>query len=306
MQRPEKSASQKIQLKQAAKPGKSMEHEHLSGEACPSCNAPTKPGADICEACGTWLLQGKCRFCYAPFKSGQKFCGSCGNPPEGTNCKSCGTFTQFDFCPRCESPVSRRAAPFLEQLLANPELKKMQQEIQELPSTPSPQSDVVAKNNIDIQNELEKYFAKLEQKQPGKPASSSFEITNENRDFSQELQNSEESMVQQIAQLSKENREIALQKIRELQDRAFSSNQEARLFYMSIKHAFPKLRLNVCDSFLGWQCVFTKSIHTDGPSGCARPEMGGRWICSDGVNWNSAHDEFDYDGVTYRMNSDPE
>jgi len=81
------------------------------GRRCPSCGFRCDAGADLCEACGQWLLEGQCRYCYQFFKPGQRFCTQCGNPPEGIVCKQCHVKTHFDVCPTCHLPLSRRAGP---------------------------------------------------------------------------------------------------------------------------------------------------------------------------------------------------
>jgi len=77
---------------------------------CPKCGAPVSPTADICEACGAWLLEGKCKFCYADLSSVDAlFCPECGKPKDGIPCPNCGTLSIFDFCSKCGKPVTEEA-----------------------------------------------------------------------------------------------------------------------------------------------------------------------------------------------------
>jgi hypothetical protein len=270
------------------------QEEEQSGQQCPACQAATKPGADICEACGTWLLEGQCCFCYAPFRHGQKFCSHCGNPPTGITCKNCGTASIFDFCPKCDTALSKKAGPALQALQNNPEIQAIKELKKQLSQTPAnkqaPAQDL--QNQLNQLNQYLKQSTNTPNEQPGQ----SFQFNSTNKDFSEEMEKSLSS----IDKISLENQALdhtALHaQIRQIQEKVFSDNQAARLYYTSIKVMLPELK--PCTDFLGWKCNYASFIHYNGPAGCACPSMGGHWICKNDVQWTSA-DSYYYEGLHY-------
>ncbi len=95
-----------------------------TGEKCPKCGAKiVSPYADICEVCGEWLLEGKCKFCYADLEEGATYCAECGNPVAGIICPQCGRLSYFDFCKFCNTPLTHIAYKMIERVKANPEEK---------------------------------------------------------------------------------------------------------------------------------------------------------------------------------------
>ncbi len=267
-----------------------------SGLHCSACNTPAKPGADICESCGHWLLEGKCNFCYADFKRDQKFCGNCGNPPAGITCRNCGMLSHFDFCPKCSTALSKKAAPSLQALLDSPEVQSLKNLVQAV-HLQKPRSTAPTANQL---NQLNAYLKNSPSAR--KPQVNTFGFTGDNKDFSKELENSEQSMMK-IAEENKVIDDSLLKaKIKELQEKVFSDNQAARLYYTSIKLMLPELKS--CSSFLGWKCNYANFIHYAGPSDCACPGMGGHWICKDDVQQVNSH-SFIYDGLTYTEGNEP-
>jgi len=77
---------------------------------CPKCGAKIlSPNADICEVCGEWLLQGKCKFCYADIEEGAVYCGECCNLLMEITCPKCKKLSHFEFCEYCGNPLTPRA-----------------------------------------------------------------------------------------------------------------------------------------------------------------------------------------------------
>jgi hypothetical protein len=275
--------------------------DEMSGAECPACGKHTQPGADICESCGKWLLEEQCCFCYTPFRHGQKFCSSCGNPPAGITCKNCGTAAHFDFCPRCDTPLSKKAGPAAQALLNSPEIQLLiSLRQQQQPVKP------VAPDHATQLQQLSNYL-----KQVNAPASTTaskpaFDYTGDNKDFSREMDNSAASLQRMAEQHQVVDDTAMKQQIAALQARAFSDNQSARLYYMSIKLMLPELKLNTCNHYIGWKCNYAKVIHYAGPSDCACPSMGGHWICDGDVAWDGNNNEsFTYEGVTFTIDNDP-
>jgi len=83
---------------------------------CPYCGMKVQPGIDICNYCGEWLLEGVCKFCGAEVEDGQIFCGQCGSLLKGIVCPQCGQLSNFDFCPRCNIPLTPKAKSVYEEI----------------------------------------------------------------------------------------------------------------------------------------------------------------------------------------------
>lgn len=261
-------------------------------DRCPRCAARVHPSADICELCGEWLLTGKCCFCYNPVSSQQKFCSHCGNPPEGITCKNCGNHAHFDFCPRCDTPLSKRAAVSTDIMKNDPEIRALN-ELKASIGIVAPPSTAVPERPGDI-DQLNDYLSRHSGE--GQPKKPSFTLGGSSRDFSEEIKKADAGQAE-LAQNEAKAKEAALEaKVAALQARLFADNQSARLYYANIKIMLPQFKK--CSVMLGWKCNYANFVHYDGPSGCACPNQGGRWICKDDVQWISA-DSFILDNNAY-------
>ena len=98
---------------------------------CQNCGAKTSPGADICEACKTWLLEGQCKFCYAHLPPDAEFCPECGNPKDGIQCPHCGALSIFDFCPKCGKPLTEGAAQALQLAKDDPDAQAVVEAVEQ-------------------------------------------------------------------------------------------------------------------------------------------------------------------------------
>lgn len=135
-----------------------------------------------------------------------------------------------------------------------------------------------------------------------KPSVNPFIFTGDNKDFSKELEAGHQSMMKILEENKVVDDTLLKKKIKEIQEKVFSDNQAARLYYTSIKLMLPEL--NSCSSFLGWKCNYANFIHYSGPSDCACPGMGGHWVCKDDVQWTN-NNSFSYDGLTYSQGNEP-
>lgn len=247
-----------------------------AGHHCPACNHPVSPTADICEACGKWLLEGKCCFCYTPYAYGQKFCSSCGNPPAGITCKSCNTHSYFDICPTCNAPLSKRAGPVMQSIRDSQEMTALQQMIENIGPVAEPE------NLQDDIKQLAEYL-KQAQQLTKKKQQYGFEGPTADKDFSAEMENKVQQPSTQEEDQQKEA--MLLQQIAQLQSKLFADNQSARLFYTSIKVMIPSLVRS--RRLIGWRCNFANVLHLDGPTHCGGPSEGGEWIYEGHDVWDS-------------------
>jgi chemotaxis protein histidine kinase CheA len=98
---------------------------------CPNCGANTVHGADICEVCHTWLLNGKCKFCYSYMAPDASFCPECGNSKDGIQCPHCGRLSIFDFCTFCQKPLTEGAQEAIELAKTDPDAKEILDAVEE-------------------------------------------------------------------------------------------------------------------------------------------------------------------------------
>ncbi len=166
----------------------SARDEQDAASQCPACGNAVRVTADICEHCSHWLKEGQCCFCYTEVKAGQKFCRECGNPPLGITCPQCNTFSHFDFCPSCNTALSKRSRPYLEAFQQSPafaellQLSKMAEAGRSSPDTNKTASEIP--NHLD---QLKAYLQQFE-KSADKKQTTGFTFNNDNTDASEALE----------------------------------------------------------------------------------------------------------------------
>jgi len=284
----DQSFSQQKQNQQSRQSASREEQD--PGSQCPACGNAVRVSADICEQCGHWLKTGNCCFCYSEVKPGQKFCRECGNPPLGINCPNCQTFSHFDFCHACNTPLSKRAKPFLEQMKQSPafaELIALSKQMEQ--KTESPAAD---KNASEIQttiDQLKRYLQQFETP-ADKKQTQDFSFTTENIDATDALKKAtaEQTILQQ-----KDNTEAEqelMKKIALLQQQTFTDNQSARLFYTAIKILIPEMVKTKEKRITGWLCNFAGVIHA-APHECSEPNLGGEWQFETYTSYDTIYSE---------------
>jgi ribosomal protein L40E len=124
---------------------------------CPNCGDKTFPGADICQGCRTWLLEGQCKFCYAKLSPDAIFCPECGNPKDGIPCPNCGRLSIFDFCTNCGKPITEGALEALKHAKDDPEAQALLNAIEQNAAIESELAEIEAllASEPEIEPELE-------------------------------------------------------------------------------------------------------------------------------------------------------
>ena len=265
-------------------------HKFHNENRCPKCNAKIRNNADICEACGEWLLEGHCKFCYADLEEGASYCAECGNPVVGKICPKCGKLSYFDFCKNCNIPLTETAKKMIEAMKTNPqeqELLNLFHNLDKL-SVSLPQTcleDKVEDKKSSQQQDLLKlksYIEKVDKQKQNKVVTPLFSakqqasINEMDKVVSVELKQQEEEKRRKEEEQRKLEEELKRQEeerrklqelLEEMKSKTFSTNQEARLYFMSHKPRHTK----------GWRCNAYNNIHRN-PCECAEPERGGVWL----------------------------
>ncbi|MFH0736881.1 MAG: hypothetical protein V1773_19695 [bacterium] len=278
----------------------------LSGEQkYPNCNSDVYEGADICEVCGEWLLKGKCKFCYAELKGNEKYCEECGNPTEGIVCSTCGTHNFFDFCKKCNTPLTEAALEEIENVNSNPffqNIFNLCEEVYNLDTNEEQnlaelqQQIIVAERKIA---EEQKRFEEAENKEKqvqkmikleqffNKSNTEERKVTkNEPTITKRFISDDHLKMIERAKQnitgyrqriVAKDNKQREMQaELNKMAQLTFCTGQEARRFFNAAK---PKLYPDKPKKYL-WECNFVHYKH-HGPHECSQPQLGGQWVVDD-------------------------
>ena len=277
---------------------------------CPKCSAAVLPDADICEACGSWLLEGLCTFCAAPVAESQAYCGNCGNPAAGIACPRCGQSSIFDFCGTCAIPLSNQARELARAAALDPAQQKLATllgELHELQNDPQTVADI-GKDHRNTMGADDDQLRKMKLARAPLPAPSTpqYAIAQSKSLFSDEQKKRISLLGEQIIKeeerqrlekerlrleaerkrLEQEERRRRLQEeinqaLSRLAGKTFSSSQDARRFFMSMVSALPEEAMQAVNAAgrLRWRCHAYSNEH-DSPAGCADPSQGGVWLIS--------------------------
>jgi predicted amidophosphoribosyltransferase/regulator of replication initiation timing len=250
---------------------------------CKKCGAPASPTADICEACGAWLLESKCKFCYADLSSDVAlFCPECGKPKDGIPCPNCGTLSIFDFCSKCGKPVTEEAIADLrlardERAAAPGATKKTfssHQEARRWHNAHRPDAQTA-----DIKAELAQLEALINSKPELETIENETPVSAKKPLFSDRQMNSIRqtgAVVEEITRQRIEAERIAEEK-RKAEEAERKRKEEER--QRQIKEA--QERKEALERQLrarAWRCNAYGAIHPGGPNECADPSKGGQWV----------------------------
>lgn len=225
---------------------------------CPNCGSEIDPEADYCEVCHHYIKNDVCSFCGARFDPSAAYCPECGNPHGGIVCPTCNTLNDFAFCKQCGTPLTEEAKVLVKQLKLRPEYQElvaMASELQELDMVLPYQSerDVVREQ---ANNQLREHVLKLLANDRG-IANVEIVPKKSKRLSKEELQKRRDEMIDKI--------NIILEKM-ELPPQP--SPAKVRNYAMAQKPQGVRL---------AWVCNFKHAMHSS-PCGCAKPQLGGKWI----------------------------
>ena len=226
--------------------------------ACPNCGAELDAGSDFCESCRRYIKHDVCSFCGARLSSSDAFCPECGSPRGGIVCPVCHTLNDFSFCKQCGTPLTDEDRELMEQVHEMPEFK-----------------------------ELQKLATNLQQLEQSIPYSSERDLLRDQRNI---------KLRERVLTLLAEDRGIAHPVIPEAEKKRMSKEEyeaekKARLEQIAaildkmVQKPQPKpaqvrnyaMACRPQGVRLAWECNFKHALHSS-PCGCAKPQMGGKWI----------------------------
>ena len=226
--------------------------------SCPNCGAPVEPDADFCETCRHYIRTDVCSFCGAHLTGQEAFCSECGSPRGGIVCPVCHTLNDFSFCKQCGTPLTDEARQMMEMIREQPEYKEMQllaNEIQQMEMTLPYNSErdiLLDQKNIKLRERVLKLLA--EDRGIANPVIPE----PRNKRMSKEEYNAK--------------KQERLDKLTAILEKMAQTPQpkpaQVRNYAMACKPQGVRL---------AWECNFKHALHSS-PCGCAKPQMGGKWI----------------------------
>ena len=226
--------------------------------SCPNCGAELDADADFCETCRRYVRKDVCSFCGAHLDGNEAFCPECGSPRGGIVCPVCHTMNDFAFCKQCGTPLTEDAQMLMEQVREMPEyieMKQLAEGLQEM-DLMIPYTSEREKLRDEENSKLRERVLTLLAQDRGTP--NPIIPESENKRLSKEEYDEKKSQY--------------LEKISELLDKLAQQPQprpaQVRNYAMACRPQGVRL---------AWQCNYKHALHSS-PCGCAKPQMGGKWV----------------------------
>ena len=229
----------------------------LGRMSCPNCGADIDPDADFCEVCHHYIRTDVCSFCGAHLSGQEAFCPECGSPRGGIVCPVCHTLNDFAFCKQCGTALTEEARQLMAELQMTPEFKEMQalaKELEELDmSLPLASEKDLVRDQMN--RKLRERVLTLLAQDKG---STTPVVEKPSKRVSKEELDAKKS--------------IRAHRLTELLEKMAQAPQpqpaKVRNYAMACKPQGVRL---------AWECNFKHALHSS-PCGCAKPQMGGKWI----------------------------
>ena len=229
----------------------------LGKVSCPNCGADVDPDADFCEVCHHYIRTDICSFCGAHLTGQEAFCPECGNPRGGIVCPVCHTLNEFSFCKQCGTALTEDARQLVAELQLTPEYKQMQALAKEL-------------QDLDMQLPYSSEKDKVREQLNCKLRERVLKLLAEDKGVKYEIVEKPSKRVSKEELDAKKN--VSVQRLTELLEKMAQPPQpqsaKVRNYAMACKPQGVRL---------AWECNFKHALHSS-PCGCAKPQMGGKWI----------------------------
>ena len=226
--------------------------------ACPHCGAEMDPDADFCEVCHHYIRKDVCSYCGARLSGNEAYCPECGSPRGGIVCPTCHSLNDFAFCKKCGTALTEEARMLVKELQHNPDYQELVEIVQDFSKLENAlpynsERDILREQaNNKLRERVLTLLAKDEGvENPVIPKPETKRMTKE------EL---EEQKAVKIKMLSAILDKLAVP--------AGPSPAKARNYAMASKPVGVRL---------AWVCNYKHAMHSS-PCGCAKPQMGGKWV----------------------------
>jgi hypothetical protein len=225
---------------------------------CPNCGSEIDADADFCEVCHHYIKSDVCSFCGHSLSSEDAFCPNCGNPRGGIVCPTCNTLNDFAFCKQCGAPLTDEAKMLMSEIRQQPEFetlaaaaRELEELNMEIPYTS--ERDVV---RDQMNEQLRERILTLLAKDRGQ-SKPTIPPTAKKRMSKEEWTKQKEEKQQQISAI-----------LERMATPAMPSPVKARNYAMAQKPFGVRL---------AWVCNYKHAMHSS-PCGCAKPQLGGKWV----------------------------
>lgn len=238
--------------------GQAQQQNEAHAVVCPICGAPVDEGADYCESCHSYINTEVCSFCGAHVDPASAYCPECGSPRAGIECPVCKTINHFSFCKRCGTPLTPEAAAMALERRQGPLYDEMIIQSREL-SRLERVMPYTSRSDMETDRATELLRQRV------------LELLASDRGEEPATVVPQESDRMTVEELNKRKNEI-MEKLSALLGQIpvepNLSPVKARNCIMASRPA--GLRV-------AWLCNYKHAMHSS-PCGCAKPQMGGKWI----------------------------
>ena len=230
----------------------------ISTTSCPHCGAEIDPDADFCEACHHYIRKDVCSYCGARLSGNEAYCPECGSPRGGLVCPTCHTLNDFAFCKKCGTALTEEAKTMVKQLQLNPdyqELLEIVRDYSQLENALPYNSDRDILKEQACQKLRERVLILL-----AKDEGEELPIIKPRESKRMTKEELDEMKAVKLKMLSSILDKLAVPPT--------PSPVKARNFAMASKPVGVRL---------AWVCNYKHAMHSS-PCGCAKPQMGGKWV----------------------------
>lgn len=225
---------------------------------CPRCGAAMDADADYCEVCRNYIKEDICSFCGAHIGIHAAYCPECGSPKAGMVCPVCRTMNEFAFCKQCGTPLTNEAKAMLHELQHNPLYRKMTDMARDLTKL---DKILPYSSSKDIERETGTENLRL---RVLTLLANDCGIKNNVPERHSTKRMTAEDLERRKSEIM-ERLSVLLEKISE---KPMASPAKARNYAMACKPVGVRV---------AWMCNYKHAMHSS-PCGCAKPQLGGKWI----------------------------